>query len=103
MAEQEVIKHTEKVISIVKDPSHSIWHKIKEFITEILIIVFAISLSIWFHNWSEHRNEQAQVKTFLLGLKNDISSDIHDLSCRKKAGESAFMRAQVDIISNFRK
>ena len=84
MAEQEVIKHTKKVFSIWNDPSHSLWHKIREFITEILIIVFAISLSIWFHNWSEHKKEQAQVKTFLSGLRNDISSDINDAKEIKK-------------------
>jgi Fe2+ transport system protein B len=78
MAEQEVIKHTKKVISEFNDSNHSFWHKAREFFTEILIIVFAISLSIWFHNWSEHNKEQAQVKTFLLGLRNDVSADISD-------------------------
>lgn len=78
MAEQEVIKHAKKGFSVWNNSAHSFWHKMKEFITEILIIVFAISLSIWFHNWSEHKNEQAQVKTFLLGLRKDISSDIND-------------------------
>jgi hypothetical protein len=78
MAEQEVIKHTKKVIDISMDRNTGFWHKIKDFLLEIFIIVFAVSLSISFHNWSEHRNEQNQVKTFLLGLRQDILEDLAD-------------------------
>ncbi len=76
MAEQEVIKHTKKIVATLKSDKHSFWDKVREFITEIFIIVFAITLSIWFHSWSEHRSEQKQVKIFLLGLKHDINEDI---------------------------
>lgn len=78
MAEQEIINHTKKAISVWGRDGHSLWHKIKEFASEIFIIVFAISLSISFHNWSEHKAEQKQVKVFLLGLKQDIQQDIDD-------------------------
>ena len=80
MAEQEVIKHTKKVYKIWNSKQHSFWYKLKEFVIEILIIVFAVSLSIWFHSWSEHRHEQKQVKTFLLGLKTDIQEDIDEVN-----------------------
>jgi hypothetical protein len=76
MAEQEIIKHTEKAIKVLSKKNNSIWHKIKEALYEIAIIVFAVTLSIWFHNWSEHRQEQKQVKEFLLGLKKDIQLDV---------------------------
>ena len=76
MAEQEVIKHTEKIINTLNNKELSFWKRAGEFFREIVIIVFAITLSIWFHNWSEHRSEQKQVKTFLLGLKHDINLDI---------------------------
>jgi hypothetical protein len=76
MSEQEVIKHTNEALNILRDKKLSFWQKLKDFVLEIAIIVFAISLSIWFHNWSEHRNEQKIVKTFLLGLKNDLQADI---------------------------
>jgi len=78
MAEQEVIKHTKKVYKIWHSKEHNLWHKLKEFLIEIFIIVFAISLSIWFHNRSEHSAEQEQVKTFLLGLKTDLQDDIDE-------------------------
>ena len=78
MAEQEVIKHTKNVFKVWGNKEHPIWHKLKESLFEIFIIVFAVSISIWFHNWNAHRHEQAQVKTFLLGLKKDIRADIKD-------------------------
>jgi hypothetical protein len=80
MAEQEVIKHTKKVYKIWNSKSHSTWHKIKEFIIEICIIVFAVSLSIWLHGKSEHNHQQKEVKEFLSGLKQDLLSDIKEMN-----------------------
>ena len=71
MAEQEVIKHTKKVYKIWGSKEHSFRQKVKEFFVEVFIIVFVITLSIWFHNRSEHSKEQEEVKHFLLGLKSD--------------------------------
>ena len=80
MAEQEVIKHTEKVFSIIKDEHHGLWHKVRELLVEVFIIVFAVSVSIWLHNWSEHRHEQKEVKEFLLGMREDMKSDLGEIS-----------------------
>jgi hypothetical protein len=79
MAEQEVIKHTKRVYKIWQSKEHGVWQKIKEFFIEIFIIVFAVSISIWLHNWSEHKHEQEDVKVFLLGLKEDLQSDIKEM------------------------
>ncbi len=76
MADQEVAKHTKKVFSLLAQDQHSFWHKVREILLEILIIIFAVSMSIWLHAIGEHRHEQQQVKTFLLGLKNDLQVDI---------------------------
>jgi hypothetical protein len=76
MADQEVIKHTKKIVSLWGDKHSPFWHKLKDFVVEILIIVFAVSISIWLHNWSEHSNEQKVTRTFLLGLRDDIKADI---------------------------
>jgi hypothetical protein len=78
MADQEVIKHTKKVFGIWNN-NHSFWEKVKEFFLEIFIIVFAISVSVGLHDWSEHRKEQAEVKEFLLGLKTDLEEDIGEV------------------------
>jgi hypothetical protein len=78
MSDQEVVKHGEKIIALMGNKEASFWQKMKDFFVEIVIIVFAVTLSIWFHNWSEHRNEQKVTKTFLLGLRYDIQTDIAD-------------------------
>jgi hypothetical protein len=78
MAVQEVVKHGKKAYGMWSNKNVAFWHKLKDFFVEIAIIVFAVSLSIWFHGLSEHRHEQRQVKTFLLGLKKDIQEDINE-------------------------
>jgi hypothetical protein len=92
MAEQEVIKHTKKVFKIWNNDSHSTWQKIKEFLLEIFIIVFAVSLSIWLHDKSEETHQQKEVKEFLLGLREDLQSDIKEMESDKfsysKQGEA---------------
>ncbi|MGO4381422.1 hypothetical protein AB4Z19_24370 [Pseudoduganella sp. RAF19] len=46
----------------------------------IAIIVFAVSISIWFHSMSEHRHEQHVVRAFLLGLSSDLTNDVAQLN-----------------------
>lgn len=75
MADQEIAKHTKNIWRLMS-AEHPFWHKVREMLLEIVIIVFAVSMSIWLHSIGEHRHEQAQVKTFLLGLKRDIQIDI---------------------------
>ena len=85
MAEQEVIKHTKKVFSIWNNKEHGLWHKIREFLIEIIIIVFAVSLSIWLHDRSEHKHQQKEVKEFLLGLREDLLKDITEMKTDKES------------------
>jgi len=85
MAEDEVIKHTKKIYKTWISRDIPLWHKISEFLIEILIIVFAVTISIWFHNLSEHRHEQADVKDFLEGLKSDLTSDIKEMKSDKES------------------
>jgi hypothetical protein len=74
--QDEITKHSKKVINLVKNEEHSFTHKIKEIGIEISIIIFAVSFSIWLHTWSEHRHQQEEVKDFLTDLKEDLKSDI---------------------------
>lgn len=85
MAEQEVIKHTKKVYKIWNSRQHGFWYKFREFVIEIVIIVFAVSLSIWFHSRSEHKHQQQVAKDFLTGLKSDLSNDIKELEDAKNS------------------
>jgi hypothetical protein len=75
----EIMTHTKKAYKISKDRSISFWKKVGEIAIEIGIIVFAVTLSIWLHDRSEHKHEQAQVKQFLVGLKEDLLRDIDEM------------------------
>lgn len=76
MAEQEIAKHTKKVVRLFEKSEHGWRHKLGEMTLEIVTIVFAVTLSIWLHGLGEHRHEQEQVRHFLLGLKHDLGADI---------------------------
>jgi hypothetical protein len=83
--EDEVIKHTRKLYRTWFSKEHSFWHKISEFLIEIFIIVFAVSISIWFHNRSDHAHEQSEVKAFLFGLKSDLEDDMREMQNDKES------------------
>lgn len=100
MAEQEVVKHTEKVYKIWSKKEHSFWHKLKEFLIEILIIIFAVSVSIWFHERSEHSHQQKDVKIFLLGLRGDLKNDVNEMESDKRSYDSS--RAAFNYISSLK-
>lgn len=85
--EEELVKHTKKIFKTLTKPGHTILEKLKEVAVEIFIIVFAVTLSIWLHSWSDHRHEQKEVRDFLMGLKEDLTKDIAMLE-RKKSNIS---------------
>jgi hypothetical protein len=80
MAEEEIAKHTKKIYRTLKNKEDSWLHKLKEIIVEILIIVFAVSISIWFHNWSDRIHEREEEKEFLTGLQKDLKGDLVNLN-----------------------
>ncbi len=85
--EHEVASHAKKIYGTVKNPKHSFGEKIKDILVEVFIIVFAVSLSIWFHNWSEHRHEQKEANEFLKGLSDDLTNDVKQFNTSKNVIE----------------
>ncbi|WP_157579170.1 DUF6090 family protein [Spirosoma montaniterrae] len=81
--QDEILKHTKKAFAVMSNSETSFGHKVKEVLLEIGIIVFAVSLSIWLHGWSEHRHQQAEAKAFLVDLKEDIKRDIENITTSK--------------------
>ena len=79
MAELEVAKSTKKIIESAKDKDKKFWHKVKEMALEMAIIIFAVSLSIAFHSWSETRHEQHQVHSFMKGVRTDLTKDMAEM------------------------
>src|SRR4030095_15719967 len=84
MAEQEVIKHTKKIFTLWKGDK-GFWHKVRELFLEIIIIVFAVSLSIYLHDRSELKHQRHETKEFLLGLKEDLKTDIDEMNADKSS------------------
>ena len=79
MAEQEVIKHAKHALDVARNP-HTNWtKKLQEILLEVIIIVFAVSLSIWLHNWAESRKDRAEERDFMIGLKKDLQADIVEM------------------------
>lgn len=79
MAEDEIIKHAKAAIKVVREPGKSWKHKIGEIIMEVLIIVFAVSVSIWFHNLAEESKDRKEEREFLRGLKEDLQADVQEM------------------------
>jgi Family of unknown function (DUF6090) len=80
MSEDEIIKkHTKEVYNTWRDPDKTFMHKLKDIALEILIIVFAVSISIWLHNWSESVKDRKEARIFLTGLREDLQADAQDL------------------------
>ena len=79
MAENEIIKHAKKVLTVFQSTGMGIKDKVKDIVIEIVIIVFAVSISIWFHNWSESIHDHGEEIEFLTGLKQDLKSDIDNM------------------------
>ena len=101
MAQQEIIDHTKEALSVLGDKKKSFWHRAKEFSLEIVIIVFAVTVSIWFHDINESRHQQKEVKEFLAGLKTDLLEDITEMESDKRSYVHA--TRMVDYITHLKK
>lgn len=85
MAELEVAKAAKKIYETSMSKEETLWEKTKHIAAEVIIIVFAVTVSIGFHTWSEHRHEQKEVQQFLQGLKADLTRDIEEMTHDMKA------------------
>src|SRR3569833_3151088 len=79
MAEDEIRKHTRAVYKTLRDPEKGWKHKLQDILLEIVIIVFAVTVSIWLHNWSESIKDRKAEKVFLTGLKGDLQADLSEM------------------------
>ena len=84
MAEDEIIKHTKKAFSVMQSKEHGWLHKLKEIGIEFIIIVFAVTVSIWLHNLSEERQDKKEEREFFIGLKKDLEYNLANISNSKK-------------------
>ncbi len=74
--QNELIKHTRKIYRIFKSNEQRIMSKAQEILIEIIIIVFAVTFSIWIHELKERNKQQKDVMKFLENIKTDITNDL---------------------------
>ena len=91
MAEDEIRKHTKAAIGAMHNEDKSIGGKVKDVLLEVAIIVFAVTISIWFHNLSDKSHERREEREFLTGLKKDIQIDIINIDSSEAFYQRAFM------------
>ncbi|HEY4112259.1 hypothetical protein [Puia sp.] len=72
MAEEKIIKHAGDAARALLKKEHSWKKKLREFFFEIFIIVVAVSITLWFHNWNDHLHEQRLARDFLVGIRADL-------------------------------
>lgn len=101
MAVHEIIKSGRRIHKVTQSKSSGILHKIKEVSIEVVIIVFAVTLSIGLHSRSEERHKQDEVRTFMKGLKTDLENDIIEM----ESDVSAFkgQKKLFDYLSSLKK
>jgi hypothetical protein len=80
MSEEKIIKHAGNAIHIVQDKDRTWQGKLKELAEEIAIIVFAVSITLAFHNWNDWRNERKMEREFLEGIKDDLTNGANNIA-----------------------
>jgi hypothetical protein len=79
MAENEIAKHTKAAYNAITNHNRGWKHKVKDVLLEVCIIVFAVTVSIWFHNWSDEVHDRKEAREYLAGLKKDIEGDMENM------------------------
>lgn len=69
----------EAIVKASQNKKKKLQNRLQEILLEILIIVFAVSISIWFHNWAESRKDHADARKFLVGLREDLQGDMQEM------------------------
>lgn len=79
MSEEKIIQHSSNALHVLQNKEKGWGKKLKEFFEEILIIVFAVSITLVLHNWNDGRHERRLAREFLEGIKSDLDSGAVDL------------------------
>jgi hypothetical protein len=76
MAEEEKIReHAKHALQALTNKTKNWKDRIKDFLWEVFIILVAVNITLWFHNWNEKRHESAQVKEFLIDIRENLVQD----------------------------
>jgi hypothetical protein len=88
MSEEKIIKHAENAIHVLENKEKGWKRKILEFGEEIIIIVFAVSITLMFHNLNDAHRERRIEREFLSGLRDDLRGGASNLEIGIKEFQS---------------
>ena len=94
--EDELIKNSTQIWKKLRSEGGML-EKLRSITGEILVIVFAVSFSIWINDRAEYKKEQEEVLDFLLICQEELSGDTADLRRCKDEIESTFRSNQILI------
>jgi hypothetical protein len=76
MAEEEkIMEHAKKAVQSLTTKNKKWKDKLKDFLFEILIIIVAVNITLWFHSWSDRRHDREIEKNFLIDLRQNINDN----------------------------
>jgi len=70
--EEKLLEHAKNAVHALTDKKQKWSKKIGSFLLEILVIVIAVNLTIWFHNWNDKKHERELEKEFLIGIRENL-------------------------------
>ncbi len=80
MADPRITKQIRRLHALWGNEEFGLWAKVKKAVTEVFIIVFGVSISIWLNDERAYYVQQRESKAFLLGLKSDLTNDISEMN-----------------------
>ena len=76
MAEEEKIReHSKHALQVLTDKTKKWKDRIKDFLWEVFIILVAVNITIWFHNWSDKRHEKKDMILYLNTIKLELEDN----------------------------
>jgi len=76
MAEEEKIReHAKHALQVLTDKRKTLKDRIIDFFWEVFIILVAVNITLWFHDWSAKRHDRALAKEFLIDIRESLVQD----------------------------
>jgi GTP-sensing pleiotropic transcriptional regulator CodY len=72
----KLIKH---ITSLLKKIQISLIEKGAYFLTEAIIIIVSITISLWVNNWSEDNKNEEIAQNFLKSISRDLTHDLLEM------------------------
>jgi hypothetical protein len=76
MSEEKIIKHSKTAVDVALSKEKTWRKKILELTEEVAIIIFAVCITLAFHNWNDLCNERKMERDFLTGIKEDLKIEV---------------------------